>query len=189
LNKRLIIILNNKQSRCQGVFKLRSEGFLKRLAIKGSFPKGPMLCATLVVALTSIMAGRVDWEHGEETEAKIPVKQTAQVESGRGSDQDADQRVQQLLDRYGNVECTDFENRQQAQEVFELDQILFGDVLDSDINGTACDEEDFFVRQNNSSQTLLEAGGPGDAPAPLMPNGSCPEEFPIRKGETCHNER
>ncbi|MDP8974722.1 MAG: hypothetical protein M3N45_16520 [Actinomycetota bacterium] len=132
----------------------------------------------------------MDWEHSEEPEAKISVTQAAQVENGGGrSDQDADQRVQQLLDRYGNVECTDFENRQQAQEIFELDQILFGDALDSDINGAACDEEDFFVRRNNSSQTLLEAGGPGEAPAPLMPGGGCPKEFPLQKGETCHKKR
>jgi hypothetical protein len=34
---------------------------------------------------------------------------------GAGSNQDADQRIQQLLDRYGNnVQCTDFETQQQA---------------------------------------------------------------------------
>lgn len=100
-----------------------------------------------------------------------------------------DQRIQQLLDRYGNVECTDFESRQQAQEVFELDQILFGDALDSDINGMACDEEVLFVGQNSSRQSLLEAGGPGDTPVPLMPSGSCPKEFPLQKGEACHGNR
>jgi hypothetical protein len=109
--------------------------------------------------------------------------------SYQNADQDADQRIQQLLDRYGNnVECTDFESRQQAQEVFEADQIIFGDALDSDINGVACDEGDFFSRQNDSSQRLLEAGGPEDAPVPLMPSGACPKEFPVQKGETCHSD-
>ena len=56
----------------------------------------------------------------------------------------------------------------------------------SDINGIACDEEDFFNRQNNSSQSLLEAGGPGDGPVPPIPNGGCPKEFPLQKGEACY---
>jgi hypothetical protein len=149
------------------------------------------------------MAGRVAWETraaGEVTETLVSVTRTAQVEeegrpggaptrgSGQvgGNDQVAEQRVQRLLDRHGNVECTDFESRQQAQEAFELDQILFGDALDADINGTACDEEDFFGRQHSSSQSLLEAGGPGEAPVPLMPSSLCPKEFPLQKGETCH---
>ena len=145
--------------------------------------------------MASVAMGRVAWENSKVSEAKISAARAAQVQDGRrlrsspaqDADQEADRRIQQLLDRYGNnVECTDFENRQQAQEVFELDQILFGDALDSDINGTACDEEDFFIRLNNSRQSLLEAGGPGDAPAPLMPGGGCPKEFPLQNGETCH---
>ncbi len=127
--------------------------------------------------MASVMAGRVAWEPedaSEAKEAKISVARAAQVEDEDGggrlggspaqglapngeSNQDADQRIQQLLDRYGNnVECTDFEDRQQAQKVFEADQIIFGDALDSDINGAACDEGDFFNRQNDSSQRLLE---------------------------------
>ncbi|MCA1715754.1 MAG: hypothetical protein LC781_02465 [Actinobacteria bacterium] len=142
--------------------------------------------------MASVMAGRVAWETrdaSEATEAEISVARAAQVEDGGGNDQGAEQRVQQLLDRYGNnVECTDFESRQQAQEVFELDQILFGDALDSDINGTACDEGVFFFGgQNNSAQSLLEAGGPGDGPVPLMPGAGCPKEFPLQKGNACYS--
>jgi hypothetical protein len=151
------------------------------------------------------MAGRVAWETreaGEAKDAEISVARAAQVKDGGGrpggspaqervsadgNDQGADQRVQQLLEQYGNnVECTDFENRQQAQEVFELDQILFGDALDSDINGMACDEENFFSRQINARQRLLEAGGSWDSPVPPIPNGGCPKEFPLQKGKGCH---
>ncbi len=48
------------------------------------------------------------------------------------SDANVDQQIQQLLDRYGDVQCSDFDTQQQAQEVFELDQILVGDALDPD---------------------------------------------------------
>jgi hypothetical protein len=168
--------------------------------------RGPVFCVAVVIAVASVMAGRLAWETreaGEAKDAEISVARAAQVEDGgvrpggspaRGpvpadrNDQGAEQRVQQLLDRYdNNVECTNFENRQQAQEVFESDQILFGDALDSDINGTACDEEDYFSRQNNSRQSLLEAGGPGNGPVPPMPNGGCPKEFPLQKGKACHS--
>jgi hypothetical protein len=174
--------------------------------LKGVASRRPVFCAAvIIITAASVMAGRIAWETshvGEAKKAEIFVARVAQVENNRqpgvsstqGSGQDSEndqgteQRVQQLLDRYGNnVECTDFENRQQAQEVFELDQILFGDALDSDINGTACDEEDFFSRQNNSKQSLLEAGGPGDGPVPPRPNGGCPKEFPLQQGKACYS--
>jgi hypothetical protein len=173
---------------------------------RGIPSRGPVFCLVVVViALASVMAGRVAWETreaGEAKDAEISVARATQVKDGGGqpggspaqepvpvsrNDRGAEQTVQRLLDQYGNnVECTDFENRQQAQEVFEVDQILFGDALDSDINGMACDEENFFSRQNNARQRLLEAGGPGDGPAPPIPNGGCPKEFPLQKGEGCH---
>ena len=169
--------------------------------------RGPVFCAAVLIAMASVMAGRVAWEASEATETRISVARAAQVEDEDGgkrlggspaqgpaptgkSTQDADQRIQQLLDRYGNdVQCTDFEDRQQAQEVFEADQIIFGDALDSDINGAACDEGGFFGRQNDSSQRLLEAGGPENAPVPLMPSGGCPKEFPLQKGEICRKDQ
>lgn len=110
----------------------------------------------------------------------LPVARAAQ------SSQDVDQRIQQLLDQYGDVQCTDFDTRQQAQEVFDLDQILFGDALDADINEIACDEQDFFGRLGDQD-TLLEAGGPEQGPIPLMPNGSCPKEYPIQQGTACYS--
>ena len=160
------------------------------------------MCAAAVIAVASVMTVRVARETRDVSEAQyaeISVARAAQVEAGGqpggsrapdtvgGDDQEAEQRIQQLLDQYGNVECTDFENRQQAQEVFELDQILFGDALDSNINGTACDEEDFFSGPNNTRQNLLEAGGPGEGPVPPMPGGGCPKEYPLQKGEACHS--
>lgn len=172
--------------------------------------RGPVFYAAVLIAVAFVTAGRVAWETGdasEAKEAKISVAWAAQVEDEDGggrlggspargpapngeSNQPADQRIQQLLDRYGNnVECTDFEDRQQAQKVFEADRIIFGDALDSDINGAACDEGYFFNRQNDSSQRLFEAGGPEEAPVPLMPSGGCPKEFPLQKGETCRKDQ
>ncbi len=165
-----------------------------------------VLCAAMIVAMVFLIVGRVAWETREvgKKKAEISVAQAAQIEGDgqpgsaspaqypaqdNGNNQDveqSEQRIQQLLDQYGNVECTDFESRQQAQDVFELDQILFGDSLDSDINGIACDEEDFFGGQSRR-ENLLEAGGPGNGPVPLMPGGGCPKEFPLQKAEACYS--
>jgi hypothetical protein len=33
---------------------------------------------------------------------------------------------------------------------------------------------------------LMEAGGPGEGPVPLMPGGACPGEFPTKRGGACY---
>jgi hypothetical protein len=163
-----------------------------------------IFCAAAVIVAASLIVGRVAWETraaADKEKDEVFVAQAAQkIENaqqpanpstpqsstqGARSNQDADQRIQQLLDRYGdNVQCTDFETQQQAQDVFEADQILFGDALDSDVNGIACDEGDFFSGRNRN---LLAAGGPDkNGPVPLMPNGQCPREFPVKDQGICY---
>jgi hypothetical protein len=160
------------------------------------------VCAAVTIVATSLMLGPLFWET-RDTKGKRPdisVAQAAQVEEAQqprspsstqgpeqeqpSDDQDVDQRVQRLLDKYGDVQCTHFDTQPQAQDIFEQDQILFGDALDSDINGIACDEEDFF---NGQREMLLEAGGPKTGPLPLMPDGSCPAEYPLRQHNSCYS--
>ncbi len=121
----------------------------------------------------------------------------------QAQDAPTDRLVQRYIDQYGDLRCSDFDNQRQAQAVFELDQIVFGDALDSDINGVACDEEDVFAaktskkgsegdtppksKQSSSKGLLLKAGGPQDGgPVPSMPGGGCPEEYPVKKDEACY---
>ena len=33
---------------------------------------------------------------------------------------------------------------------------------------------------------LMNAGGPGEGPVPLMPGGGCPEELPTKRGGACY---
>ena len=35
---------------------------------------------------------------------------------------------------------------------------------------------------------LMDAGGPPAGPVPLMPDGGCPEEFPVRRNGACYPE-
>ena len=124
----------------------------------------------MVITAACFLVGRLAWESkdaADKTE-NIPVVRVAAQDDGAPRDDDSrDARgdtppdVQQLLDQYGDPQCSDFETQQQVQAVFEPDQILFGDALGSDINGIACDE--FFDNRNpkdrGSKSTLLKAGG------------------------------
>jgi hypothetical protein len=78
--------------------------------------------------------------------------------------------------------------------------------LDPDGNGIACDElqsagggqsaragrasprpsVDGGSQLLNRYGSLLEAGGPTSGPAPLMPNGGCPREFPTMRDGACY---
>lgn len=142
------------------------------------------LCGAVVLVTTCVFGVRIFSLAGSEERSGFPVARAAQPS------QDVDQKIQQLLDQYGDVQCTDFDTRQQAQEVFDLDQILFGDALDADINEIACDEQDFFQdffgELGDQDTRLLEAGGPENGPIPLMPDGTCPKEYPIQRGTACH---
>lgn len=142
------------------------------------------LSCVVLIAIASLLGGRLAWEKWET--GISAVRAAAQPSDGSRNAQDADQRIQQLLDRYGDVQCNDFDTQEQAQEVFDLDQILFGDALDPDVNGIACDEQDFFGGQR-SSGSLLDAGGPKEGPVPLMPDGSCPREYPVKEEGSCYS--
>ena len=153
--------------------------------------------AMMVIATACLLVGRLAWESagGNATDRaeEVPIARIAQVES----EVTLDPVTQGYLDLYGNLRCPDFETQQQAQEVFELDQILFGDALDSDIDGIACDEffdnrrsakEDRTPTSERSSKesSLLKAGGPSEGPVPLMQGGECPQEFPVKRADACY---
>lgn len=171
-----------------------------------------VLCGIVVLVMAGIIVGRLAWESSsiadkaEEISAQrvaqssesqsdgarpggssqSPGSQNQDNNNGNANRDEADQKVQQLQEQYGDVKCTDFESQQEAQEVFELDQILFGDELDSDVNGIACDEGDFFSNQS-SGDSLLQAGGPDVGPLPLMPGGGCPSEYPLEVSGACYS--
>ena len=130
-----------------------------------------VLLGVIVLGAVCLLGVRIAWEGAYFARAAAQSSQDAEI--------------QQLLDRYGDVRCTDFGTKSEAQEVFELDQILFGDALDSDINGIACDEEDFFSGSDQAG-SLLKAGGMVKGPVPLMPNGSCPKEYPVERMDACY---
>ena len=137
-----------------------------------------LFCGMIVLATVCLLVGRVLWELGADTKeaGTISFAQAAQPGSA----------AQGGTPSGSSVQCSDFETRQQAQSVFEQDEILYGDALDSNINGVACDEGNFFDGPRNQGGDLLEAGGPTAGPVPLMPDGGCPEEYPVERAGACY---
>lgn len=76
-----------------------------------------------------------------------------------------------------------------AQGLYDEDPVLYAG-FDEDSDGAACNE----VERNPSAspvpartdKDLLEAGGPASGALPLMPDGGCPEEFPLESEGACH---
>src|SRR5918995_5579215 len=104
-------------------------------------------------------------------------------------------------------DCASFGSQQSAQAELERDPSDPND-LDSDGNGRACDDYDYSASTTTQSsplpsspspsnpsptpkprpegtRNLLDAGGPTNRPAPLMPHGTCPPEFPPEHNNLC----
>jgi hypothetical protein len=147
----------------------------------------------MVALAAALLAVSLAWT-GDDKAEEISVARIAVI--GNHPDPSEDELVQRYVDQYGDLRCPDFDTRQQAQEVFELDQIIFGDALDSDANGISCDEEDLFAEEAFEGERrassrgsprnellradgqLLGAGGAEEGPFPLMPDGGCPKATP-----------
>lgn len=92
-----------------------------------------------------------------------------------------------FADQYRGSTCADFASQSDAQYVYELDQVLFGSSLDSDVDGIACDEvfEAYDDGAPPDDGVLLQAGGPSSGPVPPKQDGACPAEFPKPSGAGC----
>jgi len=80
--------------------------------------------------------------------------------------------------------------------VDNLDEDLDEDLDNPDEDPDEQDEEADAPRDRSSGEDrrgdgegrrmLLEAGGPEDGPAPALPGGGCPAEFPVEQGNACY---
>ena len=61
------------------------------------------------------------------------------------------------------------------------------DELDEEPNGPRARSSDNDRRDDREGRSrLLEAGGSQDGPAPALPGGGCPAEFPVEQGNACY---
>ena len=119
------------------------------------------------------------------------------------------ERAAAQADQY---DCASFGSQQSAQAELERHPNDPNN-LDTDGNGRACDDYDYNASTINTTTTqstaspstaspsspsptsrprpqgdrnLLDAGGPTNGPAPLMPDGTCPAEFPTKHKNLCY---
>jgi hypothetical protein len=91
-------------------------------------------------------------------------------------------------------DCEDFATQPEAQA-----QYLPGDPygLDADGDGQACDSLPGGTTTGGTTggtttgppgggDELFDSGGPRHGPVPLMPDGGCPVEYPILRGDLCY---
>jgi hypothetical protein len=111
-------------------------------------------------------------------------------------------------------DCASFGSQESAQVELDSDPSDPNN-LDSDGNGIACDDYPYGTStpaptsappdessasaspNSNSSaspkprppqkdRSLFASGGPTNGPVPLMANGGCPVEFPVKRNGLCH---
>lgn len=97
-----------------------------------------------------------------------------------------------------DLDCASFSSQEEAQAELEADLSDPND-LDADVDAQACEDFDYSTTADTSDPgaasdafeyqyddgTLLEAGGPKTGPAPPVPGGGCPEEYPAERGGSC----
>ncbi len=166
--------------------------------------RAPILCGARVITTACFLVGRLVWESkdaADKTENIPIVRIAAQADSTSRDDGSRDARgdtppdVQRLLDQYGDPQCSDFETQQQAQAVFELDQILFGDALDPDVNGASLATSSSTTKtrkaetaQKAKVQKILysKPAAPLKDLSPLCRTADAPRNSQAEKGDRCY---
>ena len=106
-------------------------------------------------------------------------------------------------------DCQSFGSQESAQAELERD-LSDPNNLDPDADGIACEEYDYGggggspaptasptaaasppaakvqYQKDLGSDELFDAGGPAGGPAPPMPDGSCPPEYPTEHNGACY---
>lgn len=87
----------------------------------------------------------------------------------------------------GDDQYPDESNSIEAQyEQVQYTDTSTSDSEDSSVEESSESEEYQYIEDEDSGNTLMEAGGAIEGPAPKMPDGSCPAEFPVDRGNSCY---
>ena len=98
-------------------------------------------------------------------------------------------------------DCESFGSQESAQAELERNPDDPSN-LDPDLDGQACEDYDYgggstatptstaspssAADDQYDNGSLPDAGGPANGPVPLMPDGSCPAEFPVERSWACY---
>jgi len=107
--------------------------------------------------------------------------------------------VSPAMAQTGDLDCPQLSEAEE-QAVFAADPSDPNNLDGNDNDGMPCEEDTTdngsYVSDSGSStaspapqqeeHTMLDSGGPSDPPYPTMNDGSCPEEFPVKKNDGCY---
>ena len=117
--------------------------------------------AALLLLVAGTFAARAAWEH-------VPTTAFAQED----------------------LDCANFVTQAEAQAAYDADP-SDPNGLDADSDGIACEELSDggspgpAPYRYGTTTTLFESGGPEKGPAPALPSGGCPEQYPAHRDGGC----
>ncbi len=163
-----------------------------------------------LAAVLCLFVGRIGWAMAFDAEEEgVRTSEVAQqgVEdedlfdcSDFGSQEEAQEQLVDGdpygLDEDGNGIACDGDGEEKTRSASQDSEDGQYDVQYSDDSGStsenesgsddSSDEYQYASADGDPGNTLMEAGGPQDGPAPRMPGGGCPGEFPVERGDGCY---
>ncbi len=145
------------------------------------------LVATLLI-LTGLLSLRLGWELAEGSSDPVRISATpVTVETASETEEIAQSDGTGGGDA-ADLDCDDFGTQQEAQATLDANPSDPNNI-DQDGNGTPCEDANLPDGSGGTAQQgddLLNAGGPTLGPVPAMPGGRCPEEYPVKREDSCH---
>jgi hypothetical protein len=156
------------------------------------------MAVTLIVLIGCALIARLTWELASEPAAGAPIDASSASSRGGGLGTELAQAdTTGGDDGTANLDCEDFSSQQEAEATLNVDP---GDPnnIDQDGDGVPCEGENLpDASQGPSGQPTTGAGYQGDAslmnaggfpkgPVPLMPDGNCPKEYPVKRSGACY---
>ncbi|QIN78910.1 hypothetical protein GBA65_10675 [Rubrobacter marinus] len=160
-----------------------------------------------VLAVLCLFVGRIGWAMAFDSEGPESIRASEVAQQG-GEDEDLfdcsdfeteEEAQEQLvdgdpygLDEDGNGIACDGEGEEtrsasQDTEEAQYEQVQYSDSSSTDDSDSDDSSGEYqYSSADDSGNILMEAGGPENGPAPRMPGGACPSEFPVERGEGCY---
>lgn len=110
--------------------------------------------------------------------------------NGLACDRDGVDKLSTSRDAGGADSLGDQYNESSNSADSQYEQVQYTDSSTSDTSADSSSSdsssEDQYTSADDSGSILMEAGGSAEGPAPNMPGGGCPDEFPVDRGDGCY---
>ena len=159
--------------------------------------KTTAMAVALILLVGCALTARVTWQLAGDSAAPALIDASFASSHGGGLGAELAQAgTSDGGDGAANLDCEDFSSQQEAEAALNADPSDPNNI-DQNGNGIPCEGENLpDASQGPSGQlttgaqyqgdaSLMNAGGPLKGPVPLMPDGSCPKEYPVERSGAC----